>query len=359
MLKQRRPAHRARAAVCWGVGSFLVLQLGLALSIERWLPELRDPTYAIKARLLSQRVAANPGRPLTVVMVGSSRVEYGLLAGALEDQLAPQLGSRPVVFNFGISGAGLVTELLVVRRLLADGVRPDLVLIEILPSCFAGQIPSSELPRLTADRLWLADLPIVARYGASLPDLRANWWEAWPVPWYSHRYAILARTAPFFLPDRGLSAAFGKIDASGVGTLLDTPPDPDAYQRNVESTRACFAPCFEQFRLSEDACQSLRELLTLCRQERMATALVLMPEGQPFRALYSAEAWSEIAACLTSLSREFDAPLLNARDWIADDQFSDSHHLLRTGAQQFTERLGREHLGPMLTVTRLVRSEPL
>jgi hypothetical protein len=333
------------------------LQLGLALSIERWLPELRDPTYAIKARLLRQRTAALPEKPLTVVMVGSSRVEYGLLAGDLEEQLAAQLGSRPVVFNFGISGAGLVTELLIVRRLLADGIRPDVVLVEILPSCFAGQVPSSELPRLTADRLWLGDLPVVARYGASLPDLRACWWEAWPVPWYSHRYAILARTAPLFLPDRGLSAAFGKIDASGVGTLLDTPPEPEAYRRNVESTRACFAPCFEKFRLSESACQSLRELLTLCREARIGTALVLMPEGQPFRALYSADSWDSINACLTALSHEFDAPLINARDWIADDQFSDSHHLLHPGAADFTARLGRDHLAPLLTGTRFISSE--
>jgi hypothetical protein len=43
--------------------------------------------------------------------------------------------------------------------------------------------------------------------------------------------------------------------------------------------------------------------------------------------------------------------VINGREWVADDDFSDSHHLLPHGAKVFTERLGRE-------VLALVRRTP-
>ncbi len=196
---------------------------------------------------------------------------------------------------------------------------------------------------------------MVARYGPSLAELNADWWEGWPVPWYSHRYAILSRLAPQFLPGRVPSGTFDEMDESGVSILLDEPLTPEAYRRNLEQALRCYAPCFKEFRLGGASCTSLRELLELCRKEHVAAALVLMPEGTIFRDLYTPEASAQIEAFLTGLSREFDAPLVNARHWVGDDGFSDAHHLLVRGAAQFTERLGRDHLESLLAGTRSVR----
>jgi hypothetical protein len=347
---RRPPARTGRSALAWGAASFVLMQLGLALAIERWLPELRDPSYAVKARVLGRRTGV-ANRAAAIVMVGSSRVEYGLLGQALEEQLQAMCSRRPVVFNFGISGAGPVTELLTVRRLLADGIRPDLLLIEVLPPCLAGQLPSSELTRLTSDRLRLDDLPLVARYGPPLAELRADWWQGWPVPWYSHRYAILARSAPQFLPGRVPSGAFDQIDESGSPPLPESAPTPDAYRRGLEQARTAYAPCFAGFELGGPACAALQELLELCQHEQIAAALVLMPEGQDFRDLYPSAAWAQIEQFLGALSRRYCAPVIDARDWVPDAHFSDGHHLLRPGAALFTERLAREHLGPFLAVT--------
>jgi hypothetical protein len=51
------------------------------------------------------------------------------------------------------------------------------------------------------------------------------------------------------------------------------------------------------------------------------------------------------------LARELSVPLVDARTWIDDDGFSDGHHALPSGADQYTERFAREVLGryrPML-----------
>ena len=77
--------------------------------------------------------------------------------------------------------------------------------------------------------------------------------------------------------------------------------------------------------------------------------LVLMPEGPTFRGWYSPETWQAVQQWLAQLSQKYDAPLVNAREWIDDeDKFQDSHHLLASGARIFTERLAREAILPSL-----------
>src|SRR5262249_35831439 len=102
------------------------------------------------------------------------------------------------------------------------------------------------------------------------------------------------------------------------------------------------------FRVGGPPCQSLRELLELSRREGIDAALVLMPEGTEFRSWYPSGAWASVQSFLTDLSREYAAPIINAREWVPDTDFLDSHHLLPRGANTFTTRLGREGLAPLL-----------
>jgi hypothetical protein len=347
MVMRQRPAEQGRSALLWGLATFAVLQVGLAVAIEGWLPELRDPSYAYKARRLRRRTG-DTHRPPAVVMLGSSRVEHGLRGQLLEEQLQAETGTRPVVFNFGVSGAGPVIELLVLRRLLAEGIRPDLLLVEVLPPFLAGQVHSPEVDRLTVDRLWLRELPLASRYGRPLAELRAGWWQSWPVPWYSHRFAILTRFAPLFLPGRSPAWTFDLDDESGWAAPAVSTVTPESYRRGLAAAQAEYAPYFIGFRLGGTSCRALRELLDLCRQEQIAAALVLMPEGKDFRDLYPPLAWAEIETFLNGLSWEYGVPLVNAREWVCGEHYSDSHHLLPAGAALFTERLGRECIAPLL-----------
>jgi hypothetical protein len=93
---------------------------------------------------------------------------------------------------------------------------------------------------------------------------------------------------------------------------------------------------------------ALHELLELCRQRQIGAALVLMPEGSEFRSIYSPAAWQQIGTFLAETSHEFAVPVVNAREWVPDNNFTDSHHLLLRGATVFTERLGQEVILPLL-----------
>ncbi|HXT58105.1 MAG TPA: DUF1574 family protein, partial [Pirellulales bacterium] len=107
------------------------MQLALAVAIDQWAPELRDPEFGQKLARLRSLCAEFPDRPLVLVL-GSSRSDYGVCPGAIERAWTSQR-ENIVVFNFAVMGGGPVTELVLFHELLAEGVRPSCVLIEVNP----------------------------------------------------------------------------------------------------------------------------------------------------------------------------------------------------------------------------------
>jgi hypothetical protein len=235
--------------------------------------------------------------------------------------LSQSLAHPVIVFNFGTTGAGPVTELLHLRQLLAQGLGPDLLLIEVLPPLLAGQASTQEAP----------------------------WWDTWPVPWYTYRHDLLDRWLPVLVPYAARKDWLYRMDDSGWTPGPAKPPSPERYQAAVERTRREYAVYFQSFQLQQEPCQAVREALELCRRRHIRAGLVLMPEASLFRSWYAPSAWDQVTGFLGRLEQEFGVLIVNARTWIPDEEFSDGHHLLLGGADHFTDRLGREVLTPLLT----------
>ncbi len=339
----------ARGALVWALPSFVLLQVGLAVATEKWLPQWRDPFYGYKAVRLRQRTVAEANPAPSIVMLGSSRTGFGLQGQPAEEQLARQLGSRLVVYNFGTPGAGPCIELIYLKRLLAAGIRPKLLLLEVLPPLLGGPGPvPMEANWLAGSRLSLRELRLLERHGFPKTVQRADWWQALPLPWYGHRFALVSWLCPPLLPYQ-LRQDWGRgADDSGWIPLLASNLTPEEYQRNIERARRAYFDWLRDFRLCEPACRAQREILDICRQERIPVALVLMPEATQFQSWYPPAVWAEIETFLNQLSREYAVPIINARNWIRDEDFSDSHHLMRHGAEVFTARLTSEVLLPLL-----------
>jgi hypothetical protein len=145
----RRWAARPGAALGWGLAFFVLGQLTLLLAMECWWPELADPEYGIKLACLRARLAERPDcRPL-IVALGSSRVPMGLRPEHLVVNRSSD-SRGPLVFNFGIYQSGPTAQLLCLRRLLADGVRPDVMAMELyapmLAEDYAAAPPAIGLP---------------------------------------------------------------------------------------------------------------------------------------------------------------------------------------------------------------------
>lgn len=346
-------SRRGRATLIWAVGIFAAAQLSLAAAIEFWLPQLRDPIYGDKLNQLRHCIAEAPSGTPLVVMLGSSRAVHGLDAGLLERQLAKRLGRQVIAYNFGIPGAGPFTELVCLKRLLAEGIRPDLALIEVLPPMLAGQTPSFDLGQFPADRIWLRETPLIERYTDSIfpqQRLTAAWWSGWWTPAHTHRFAVMRVACPQFVPPEGRGHLFAQFDDRGWNAMPEQVRTPDRVQAALETARKEYAGILSQFELGGASCQALGELLDLCNKEQIPAALVLMPEGQTFRSWYPSMANSEIEAFLSQLSERYDAQFINARDWIAEQRFLDSHHLLAPGSQEFSLILSRRAALPFGTV---------
>jgi hypothetical protein len=329
--------------LAWGLATFIAFQLILAGMVRFCFPFLRDPDYAYKADRLEHRLRATGGRPLTVVMLGSSRTVFGLKPKPLEGKLARDLGSPCIVFNFGLTGAGPLLEWLSLDRLLRDEIRPDVLLVEVLPALLADQSPGPpEGYNLPAERLWLADLSLLEPYGFPLPAYRRSWWASWTLPWYTLRFGILSRVTPTWLPWNVRKDWFRSIDEWGCPDRPLQANTPAVYRYAVDRAHREYLPFLSRFRLGAPSCQALRDLLARCRREGITAALVLMPEGTEFRSWYPPAAWAQIETCLAELSRIYGVPVINAREWVADDQFADSHHLRPEGADVFTARLEPE-----------------
>jgi hypothetical protein len=358
--KSRRTLTRqARAALIWGLALYAIGHVGLLIVTQWCWPRLRDPEYSYKLTRLRKQIAAQPQRPL-LVLLGSSRTGQGFRPAKLPDCQTPD-GRTPFVFNFSQVGSGPIAELVCLRRLLAEGIRPDWLAIEVLPALLGRKIDAScGNPEVGVSRLTWNDLFLLLDYTLDPRLLKRNWYGVQLAPWYGHRFSIMNHYASEFLPWRLRLDCWKALDDWGWSDLgLDTDePEKEKETRALQLARDTYEKELKDFQIEAVQNRALREMLALCRREGIPTILYLMPEGSIFRSWYVPPTRARIEDYLTHLSEEFNVPIVDARNWIADEYFGDSHHLYRLGATIFTRRFGEEVL-PSLLAGKLDQIRPI
>jgi len=346
----RRGQRRARGGLLWGLALFALGQLGLAVALERYRPSLCDPVYGHRADRLLHRLGQMPTRQTTIVMIGSSRTMFGLDGQRAEVRLRQHLSDTPVVFNFGIPAAGPVHHWLHLNRLLQDGIHPDVVLIEIMPFLLhSGTTEPYELHLLAGDNIRLCDLERLSKWHLLRWNLCRKFWQTWLMPCSTRRFALVQSVMPALLPPTPRYEDYIRdIDESGwippdavIQTSLEQKPQV------MEHIRQAHGPTLQNFRLCPTTVRILEDTIEQCRRENIQPALVMMPEGPMYRSFYSADSWQRIDRFLHDFSQKVRVPLIDAREWLSEEAFSDSHHITTEGSALFTDRLTEELL-PLL-----------
>ena len=350
-MKTRRRGVAVALAV--GVAVTVAVQLVTGWAIHTDRVPLRDPLYLDKLARLRARPAFRPGtpaeqKPLTVVFVGSSRTLAGVDAGAVGPALSTRLGRPVEAFNFGTAGAGPVTCAVYLRRLLADGVKPDAVVIEVLPPLLAAQVDPPEARWLPVIRLRPDELPVVRGYGFPAPTPAAHGYRGWLLPWHEYRMPLVDRYAgPLSLMPFPMGAR-QKNDGHGFERWRETVPATDRLKM-LERAKRQYAEYLDGYEPGGCGAAAVRDTLDACRAANVKAALLLAPESSEFRDWYPEPGRSRVVPLLAGLAREAGgAPLFDARDWLADELLGDGHHLTGTGADAFTARLTRDALAPWL-----------
>src|SRR5205823_4062788 len=99
-----------------------------------------------------------------------------------------------------------------------------------------------------------------------------------------------------------------------------------------------------QFSISDVDQRAIREIVDICRREKIRLAFLRMPEATFFLDWYPASMQVQVDDYLGGLSKDYNVSIIDARRWLPDLSFSDGHHLTPSGATAFTQRLDREFL---------------
>jgi hypothetical protein len=339
--------RKARATVFCGVGFVLAALLGMAAAVETAAPHWRDPEYGHRLRQVRALRAAHPGRPL-VVALGSSRTQMGVSPADMG--LADEPGS-PLVYSFGRSGAGPLLQHLTFRRLLDDGVKPDFLLLEIFPAVLVADGPAEGQLRDHIPRLSAGDLRRLAPYCDDPAALRRAWTESRANSWYSLRLTLMSHWLPGWLPwPHRFDFQWTMLDARGWNPHpCDVVPAAER-SKGTDRVRRLYQPMLADYRIGRTTDRVLRDLLGDCRSAGIPAALYLTPEGPAFASWYTPAARAAVDAYVAGLSAEYGVPVFDAAGGFAEDEFADSHHLLKRGAARFSRELAG-HIGPWVQST--------
>ncbi len=352
---RKRPVSRRRRAfgvVTAGIIVYVISHVALIAASE-FSRQLRDPLYGTKELQLQRLEQSLPAGSPEVIFLGTSRPMCGFDAGRTQELLTEKIGRPVAVYNWGIPAAGPVMDLIHLKRMLRDGHRPSLLLLEIFPACFAsGAGESIDVMGLDGSRFDWSELEEVRAYDYPTNRLRTERQAVLIAPWYSLRYQIMGKLLPSTLPPhlRLRNMCHPRTDRNGW-----CPTEMD--QLSEEERAGAFSRVKEEFRhlpstetLDEGPVRALRDMLAVANLEKIPVSLVWMPEEKNFHKLYHPALVAAFNRFLHELAAEYGCEIHDAHEWMPDAAFADGYHLLRSGARSFTERLARETIEPFFHV---------
>ncbi len=350
----RKRRASPKSVVLWGLLSFALVQASFYAAMECW-PTLRDPEYGSKLCQLQNRIAENPvSRPLIVVM-GSSRISFGLRLASLTDHKTIAKDAmtdivqkdngiaKPLTFNFGIAGLTPSEQLMCLQRLLSDGIHPDLLLVEFTPVLMMTD--QWWIEHIDINRLRLQDVRLLASKVNDKPGFCRQWCRAQLVPCYYHRYLLMNYFLPSWLHSSNRTDTLWEgIDAYGwvPAFYFREKGDPKAWHREIEHCR----PYIEKFAISEIVDSAFQAVAALCREKKIRLALMLTPEGSGIRSLYPASAMKTRNEYLRRFAEQNQCGIIDATAWLSDEDFVEGCHETHTGATVFAKRFEQEVIRP-------------
>ncbi|QEL13302.1 DUF1574 family protein [Limnoglobus roseus] len=335
-VRQSSRRRSPRAVVAVFLATLLALNFGFAVGMDRVFPTVRDPEYGRRLSRVKARQDENPGRPF-VVMLGSSRTAMGLRP------MVANADAGPVVFNFAQVGSGPMMQVMTLRRMLNDGVKPDAVVLEFWPPFLREDGPFAEEARIDKHRLLPQDVPFAREYYDDAPLAEATMKHVRKSPWYEHRLRVVSQVVPGWLTyDRRLDSPWHKLDDWGWLPGFEDDPPPAERTARHQAAGQYYGELFNHFRIHEKAERATREMLTTCRERGIPVTFAWLPESSEFRAWYPPDVLATGEEFLAKMCREFDVPWIDARQWVTDPHIADGFHLTQPGAAIFSQRFGEE-----------------
>ena len=336
-VRIRTKRRRSARALAGFLTALFAMNAALSLLLEAGPAHLRDPEYGLRLKSLRERRRQFPDRRLTVIL-GSSRTAMGIRPDVYEATLDEPLDA-PLLFNMSMSGAGPILQLMMLERLLADGVRPDALLLEYWPALLRGDGPYREDRRVNAERLRASDDPIIAEYFTDPEATRTRMRADRLLPAWYHRRALLEQHWPSALPwSERTDGAWSTLD--GWGWLPGRKTYTAAQvERGWPHVAGFYGPLFHGYGIAALADRALRACFARCRELGIEMSWIALPESARFRTLMTPDAIRFSDEHRTRLQSEWNVPFVDGRAWADDAALPDGFHLTQDGATAFTRKL--------------------
>jgi hypothetical protein len=355
-VEARSNLHRSARILLLAAILFVCGELALGALLDTAPFSVRFPEGAA---VLERARAQNP--PPDIVFFGSSRFMAAIVPAEIDKELRTAHGNRvPVLLPMAVLGGDFVSTEFLLDRMLAQGVRPRIAVIEVSPD-LVGRPPhllSAQLERLFRWRdvaYWLPEL-FEADWSALLNARLLpvyhyrkellGWLVGRPPPYLfavaSHPAVLAAsqgRAAEAASRGRASGPPAALADASEPAPAAHTPDDPT---RGVDRWARWLRP----FHLSERSAEVLERVLDRCRKEDITCILVEPPVASGHRALYGEDVTVPYRGLLARLHRDHDAPFFDFGDRLPDSSFRDDSHVNHQGATGFSALLARAVIEP-------------
>ena len=337
--RTRRMKRSARALLWWLPFWYVLAQAVVFAWMDESWPIPRIRVEHDKWQQFHARLAEAPDRPL-VLALGSSRMDWAFQAGRLNGQLGPD--GRPLLcYNFGVPTAGPIHQALYVNDLLDEGIRPRLLLLEFVATHFNQSRRGIQSEEHFTMYHWLTahQLLFFRPYLSNPRRATVAWLEAQLAPWYGYRWTIHGR----FLGNDGrpnpLDQVQQPMDSWGWRLLADDVGTLDYRAWRYAGNNKMYGDSLRRFHLGAGPVQAMHDLLARCRREHIPVVLVDMPVTKTFTSLYSPEGRAELAGFLAELRHRYSVEVIDASDWLVQEDFDDGFHVLKAGAYHFTTRM--------------------
>jgi hypothetical protein len=318
----------------------LSINAGTLILLDELHSGVRDPEYSRRVSHLKSHVTNHPDRPL-ILVVGSSRTAMGVRPGEWEARRhgAP-LQHDPLVFNLSLIGGGPILELLILRRALADGLKPATVLLEYWPPLFSAEEGLSK-NGVCFERLSYRDRDTINDGSINSESIWLQVQRNRLNPVYSSRFRLLSQIFPRWIPTKNrIDWMWNDVDEWGWKPGCDFKPGQSPERAIlVNQARDVFRRLFSSYRI--DPCEecAIRETVKVVQGSGIQVCLLYMPESSEFQGWYPPSVERAAKEHLSRLSNELNVPIIDARNWMDDGLFSDGFHLTRIGAAEFTQKL--------------------
>lgn len=344
LTSARSRRQSARLTVFCGAAWFAVATLALAVAMETVKPQWRDPEFAHRIHRLRQWKTEAPDRPL-VLAFGSSRTQMAFCPAVMG---FPDEPGAPMVYNCGYRGAHPLGVWLHLTRLLDEGPRPDFVLIQLATHEIGIPGDTERQLVLWAPRLSSTDLTRLVPFSDGSTTLLRRWAVARLKGWSEHREAMMSELLPRWQThQRRLDLTWERMDTYGFVPFAAPMVSEAVRKQALGETRQKFAAAIRGRKPGSVSDRAYRDLIARCQTEGIPVAFFVAPESPTLRSWYRPAALKIEAEYHRSLV-ERGVPVFPAPTHLAEDDFADGYHMLRHGAEKYSQWLAEHHLKPWL-----------